>query len=65
MKNSLKLTSIPKDLLVKLLRSSGSRDYTMEILEDDIARGAPTNDDGTINLFDYGAWLFAKGYNNG
>jgi hypothetical protein len=65
MKNSLKLTSIPKDLLVKLLRSSGSRDYTMEILEDDIARGAPINDDGTINLFDYGAWLFAKGYNNG
>jgi hypothetical protein len=65
MGNSLKLTSIPKDLLVKLLRSSGSRDYTMEILEDDIARGAPINDDGTINLFDYGAWLFAKGYNNG
>jgi len=65
MENSLKLTSIPKDLLVKLLRSSGSRDYTMEILEDDIARGAPINDDGTINLFDYGAWLFAKGYNNG
>lgn len=65
MKDSLKLTSIPKDLLVKLLRSSGSRDYTMEILEDDIARGAPINDDGTINLFDYGAWLFAKGYNNG
>ncbi len=65
MENSLKLTSIPKDLLVKLFRSSGSRDYTMEILEDDIARGAPINDDGTINLFDYGAWLFAKGYNNG
>ena len=52
MKNSLKLTSIPKDLLVKLLRSSGSRDYTMEILEDDI-EGCPKMTMARLSLFDY------------
>jgi len=34
-------------------------DVETEWLEEDIAEGAPTNADGTINLIHYAAWLNA------
>lgn len=50
-------TALPKDLLVKALKLAGSRTITDETLEADIAAGAPVNDDGTMNIIAYGAWI--------
>ncbi len=33
---------------------------TLEMLRSDIAAGAPTNADGTINLVHYAAWLLKE-----
>ena len=40
--------------VVEAARALGIR---REWLEADIAAGAPTNADGTVNLVQYGAWL--------
>ena len=60
MDNSLKLTELQPTLLVQLLQRSGSRLITEEDIAADIAAGAPQNENGTINLITYAAWL-AKG----
>jgi hypothetical protein len=57
MDNSLKLTAIPKDLLINLLTQAGSRLATEEALNQLIASGLPTNNDGTINLVELAAFL--------
>jgi predicted house-cleaning NTP pyrophosphatase (Maf/HAM1 superfamily) len=46
-----------------LLTKMGMGEIDAEMIEDDIHDGAPTNKDGTINLFHYAAWLVldAKG----
>lgn len=49
--------ALPKDALVQALRNAGSRTLTPESLEADIAAGAPVNENGTISLYDYAAWL--------
>ncbi|MCA9090818.1 MAG: hypothetical protein KDA90_19530 [Planctomycetaceae bacterium] len=41
----------------KLLSKAGARLIRVEQIEADVAAGAPTNDDGTINLVMYAAWL--------
>lgn len=53
---------ISKEDMVKLIIGSGAKEYTAETLEDDIAKGLPLNDDGTINFFDYMAWLYDGRY---
>lgn len=57
MEKSLKLTTLSRDQLLKLLRQSGCRTATPETLASDIAAGAPMNADGTLNLINYAAWL--------
>lgn len=52
--------AVPKDKFVDAMRRSGSRTMTMETLEADIAAGAPVNDDGTINVFAYAAWILKE-----
>ena len=47
--------ALPKDALVRALKNAGSRTLTEETLEADIAAGAPVNENGTINLYDYAA----------
>jgi hypothetical protein len=64
MDNSLKLTELQHVLLVQLLQRSGSRLITEESLAADIAAGAPQNENGSINLITYAAWL-AKGEEDG
>ncbi|MBO5695639.1 MAG: hypothetical protein J6S98_09575 [Lentisphaeria bacterium] len=64
MDNSLKLTELQPVLLVQLLQRSGSRLITEESLAADIAAGAPQNENGSINLITYAAWL-AKGEEDG
>jgi len=41
----------------QLLSKAGARQIRVEQIEADIAAGAPTNGDGTINLVTYAAWL--------
>ena len=41
----------------KLLTRVGGTAVTEAMLRDDIAAGAPTNADGTLNLVHYAAWL--------
>lgn len=41
----------------RLLTRAGSRLVTVEMLQADLAAGAPANADGTINLVHYAAWL--------
>lgn len=60
MDNSLKLTAIPPELLVRLLKQAGSRMISADTLATDFEAGAPRNPDGTVNLIEYAAWL-AKG----
>ncbi len=40
-----------------LLTRSGGEPVSVEILEADVAAGAPVNADGTLNLVNYAAWL--------
>lgn len=51
------LTALPVDQVAKLLRHAGSEHLTVDAIRADIAAGAPTNPDGTMNLVVYGAWL--------
>ena len=60
MDNSLKITALPPELLVRLLKQAGSRMISAETLAADFEAGAPKNQDGTVNLIEYAAWR-AKG----
>ena len=48
--------AMPVDVAAKLL-AKASPGVTEEMLKADLAAGAPTNADGTINLVHYAAWL--------
>jgi uncharacterized ferredoxin-like protein len=41
----------------RLLARVGGQAVSVEMLQADVAAGAPTNTDGTINLVHYAAWL--------
>lgn len=41
----------------RALSAAAGRSVTPEMIEADLAAGAPTNPDGTINLVRYAAWL--------
>ena len=41
----------------RALTAAGGRSVTPEMITADVAAGAPTNPDGTINLIAYAAWL--------
>jgi hypothetical protein len=41
----------------RLLARAGGWPITTEMVQADIAAGAPTNGDGTLNLVHYAAWL--------
>ena len=43
--------------MARILSASGQLPVTVEMLETDIASGAPTNPDGTMNLVHYSAWM--------
>ena len=56
--------ALPKNLVVIALKKAGSRTISEEALEADIAAGAPVNENGTINMLEYVAWIL-KGNLNG
>ena len=41
----------------RLLSAAFGQAVGVDMLEADVAAGAPTNSDGTLNLVHYGAWL--------
>lgn len=43
--------------LAALLSKAGAEPIPESIIKDQIARGAPTNEDGTIHFVRYAAWL--------
>ena len=52
----LKITALDVETLAALLARGGGR-VTTDMIKADIAAGAPTNADGTVNLVHYAAWL--------
>ena len=56
-KPPLSPTALPLRDAARLLSKTGSQPISTEMLDADIADGAPTNPDGTINLVHYAAWL--------
>jgi hypothetical protein len=56
-KHSFSPTSLTVPDAARLLTRAGGQSVTVDMLKADLASGAPTNSDGTINLLHYGAWL--------
>lgn len=56
--------ALTKEEVVTVLRHSGSRTISKEALEADIESGAPVNEDGTVDIIAYAAWIL-KGNGNG
>ena len=50
-------TALPLTDAARLLSAVGGQAVTVEMLAADVAAGAPTNADGTLNLVQYTAWL--------
>ena len=63
--NRLKLTALSVPDLVKFLKRSGCRSVSEERVREDIANGAPSNPDETVNLIFYTAWLIKESSENG
>ena len=57
MDNSLKLTALQPKMLVNILKGAGSVLISAELLAADFEAGAPRNEDGTINLVEFAAWI--------
>jgi len=56
-KPTLSPTSLTVADAALLLTKAGGQPVTVAVIEADLAAGAPTNADGTINLVHYAAWL--------
>ncbi len=50
-------TALPLADAARLLSAVGGQVVTVEMLQADVTAGAPTNDDGTLNVAHYAAWL--------
>lgn len=59
-KPSLNPTALAKADLVALLTKVGGKPITLSMVEADLLAGAPANDDGTIHLIHYAAWLLQE-----
>jgi len=54
---SLDLRALSLEDLARVLSAAGGQQISVEMLEEDLAAGAPQNADGTVNLLHYAAWL--------
>lgn len=52
-----RITALTPAQAAKILAAAGNRRITEAMVRADIEAGAPTNADGTLNLFHYAAWL--------
>ena len=46
--------------LARALKAAGSRTATAETVAADLAAGAPVNEDGTVDIFRYAAWVLRE-----
>ena len=53
-------TSLTPADAARLLTRAGGQPVSVEIIQADLAAGAPANADGTINLVHYAAWLLRE-----
>jgi hypothetical protein len=51
------LTRLSVDQVATLLQRAGARSMSADRVRSDLAAGAPVNEDGTISLIAYGAWM--------
>ncbi len=58
--NQPRITALPPGKLCDVLRRAGARHVSPEAVQADIEAGAPVNDDGTVNLIEYAAWLAGR-----
>jgi len=58
-------TALPLADAARLLSAAGGQRVTVGMLEADVAAGAPTNPDGTLNLVHYAAWLVKEAAGRG
>ncbi len=56
-RGGLSWTALAVQDLARLLARAGGKAVSVEMLNADIAAGAPVNPDGTMNLIHYAAWL--------
>ena len=59
-KENVNPNAMSVDQAAKLLSSAARRQIPASQIADDIAAGAPTNADGTINVLHYAAWLLQE-----
>lgn len=60
MREKLNPLALSAEDTVRLLKKAGWREMTMEILQSDVAAGMELNNDGTVNLVYYMAWLIRE-----
>lgn len=58
-------SAIAVDKMAELLTRLAGVEVTAAMIEADIAEGAPVNDDGSIHLVNFAAWLLARGAKRG
>ncbi len=56
-KPTLNPSAVPLGDLARLMSAAGQRRIEVEMLDEDLNLGAPTNADGSFNLVAYAAWL--------
>ena len=54
---ALKVTAISSEDLAILLSKSAGKSVSRDTIRDHVVAGAPVNEDGTLNLVHYTAWL--------
>lgn len=59
-KRQISVLAITPADAARLLAGAGWPEITEAMVRDDIAAGAPTNADGTVNLVHYAAWLLKE-----
>lgn len=57
---TLNPTALSKADAVTMLSKVGGKPISISMLDADLAAGAPTNADGTLNLIHYAAWLLQE-----
>lgn len=58
--NTRRLSALAPASLAEVLSLASRASVTEEMIRRDLAAGAPVNDDGTVNLLHYCAWLLQE-----
>ncbi len=60
-KKKMDIKKLTIEETVQLMRAGGYTAASIQVVQADIDAGCPLNEDGTINLFNYAAWLYVGG----